>query len=101
MSNFDSPEFFEGDVALFRDHVALPYLAQRTADQAAAALRAELSKPLARVNDPATLCRVLTANFRHREHGGEIYTPDVGDVITMPATDAACNVALGRVEILK
>ena len=65
------------------------------ADQAAAALRAELTKPLARVNDPATRCRVLTANFRHREQGGEIYTPKVGDIITTPATDAACNVALG------
>lgn len=100
MSNFDSPEFFTGDVALFRDHVALPYLQQRAEDQRRDALRAELTKPLAKLNDPATRCRVLTASFRHRENGGELYVPNVGDVITMPASDARSNSALGRVEVL-
>jgi hypothetical protein len=100
MSNFDSIEFCTGDVALFRDHVALPYLQQRTEDQRRAALHAELTKPLARVNDPATRCRVLTANFRHRENGGEPYVPDVGDIITMPASEARSNAGLGRVVIL-
>jgi hypothetical protein len=101
MSNFDSIEFCTGDVALFRDHVALPYLQQRAEDQRREALRAELTKPLARIADPAMRCRVLRADFRHREHGGEMYTPEVGDIITMPASDARSNAGLGRVEILQ
>jgi len=72
-------------------------------DEAMAArrLHEELCKPLPKVVDPATRCRVLTANFRHRERGGETYVPEVGDIITMPRTEALDAQALGRVSILK
>jgi hypothetical protein len=63
-------------------------------------IAAELSKPLPKVIDPATRVRVLTANFRHRERGGETYVPKVGDTITMTRTEALDAVALGRVAIL-
>jgi hypothetical protein len=103
MTNFNGPEFYEGDVALFRDHVARPYLEQREAAQAYRARMGELMEldRLPKQPDPATRCRVLTANFRHRERGGETYVPKVGDTITMPRTEALDAAALGRVQILK
>lgn len=73
---------------------------RQSTDRAAAAVRAELERPLPRIPERLTRCRVLTANFRHRERGGETYVPKVGDIITMPLTDAHDAVALGRVVII-
>jgi hypothetical protein len=64
-------------------------------------VRAELNKPLPHIDDPATRCRVLQAAFRFRPKlGAETYTPAVGDVITMPRTEAKSLEALGQVLIL-
>jgi hypothetical protein len=98
---FDAPEFYTGPAALFRDSVALPYLERQAAERNAATWRAELEKPLPKLDDPATRCRVLTATFQHRERIGEpTYTPKVGDIITLPKSEARGAVALGRVELI-
>jgi hypothetical protein len=76
-------------------------LQRQAAERTAAAIRAELGRPLPKIPERPTRCRVLTASFRHRERGGETYVPDAGDVITMPLTEARAAAALGRVSILK
>ncbi len=105
MTDFNDQAFYEGDVLLFRDHVAKPYLEQRAEAEARSAHRAELdavSRQHARIPpEPRVKCRVLLAVFQHRERdGAALCIPKVGDLIALPRSDAQWMAAAGRVEIL-